>query len=274
VGPVGDLAVHQKRNLDGPRHHKGEKMKFTCPHCHHEYNSNKAHPGKKAKCKECGLEFVIESETPSRSIVPIIAAIIITAGLTIPFSFMAGTLHYRNQLKAFKSENANLKSHNQGLISSSKKLQTASVEFMEGTRKELNKLYSENKTLKSNLGFYKTSYGNLTKQIQDIEQNSLTITNGSEETNRACGDFQFTNLIIKGGSETWIKGVIENQSFKDYDSVSFDISFFDKEGIVLGVGQTTISSFKLGQKRVFQDHYYDIYRPHIAGYKIDISSKY
>ena len=44
-------------------------MKFNCPHCNHEYNTTKAHPGKKAKCKECGQTFIIPKEpieiTPS-----------------------------------------------------------------------------------------------------------------------------------------------------------------------------------------------------------------
>jgi hypothetical protein len=34
-------------------------MKFKCPHCNHEYDHPKAHPGQKAKCKQCHQVFSI-----------------------------------------------------------------------------------------------------------------------------------------------------------------------------------------------------------------------
>ncbi len=39
-------------------------MKFTCPHCHKDYDVPNAKPGQQAKCKACGKYFFIPSPQP------------------------------------------------------------------------------------------------------------------------------------------------------------------------------------------------------------------
>ena len=201
----------------------------------------------------------------------IILAVIVTAGLTIPFSFIAGSIFYKKQLNCFKQKNADLEARNQELIISAKDVQAVGEEL----KNRFLLLISANKKMTEQKDYYMQLYKAACNEIEDTQKSTIQISNGSEENSYTCDDFYFTNFTIKGGgSETYVKGIIQNASFTDYDSVSFEISFFDKNGIVLGVGQLYITSFKAGQKRAFQDQFYDIPRRDIAGFKIDISSKY
>lgn len=200
----------------------------------------------------------------------IIATVIISAGICIPLSYLAGTLLTRSDRLRYESQVTDLKNKNQMLLETTKHVQTV--------KSELEKISAENEKLKSDLKFSQIRYEAAEEQIKslsiEIATEYVKIYDRKKENNYNCDVFRFFEISLYTGSDVTITGIVQNNDDINYSSVSFDVSYYDRSGIVLGTSSLSISSFKKGQKRAFSDTSNIIHPRDIAGYRIDISSKY
>jgi hypothetical protein len=96
-----------------------------------------------------------------------------------------------------------------------------------------------------------------------------------ETGQKIAGGFVYKNVSLQELYAGHFKaiGEITNNSGKSYDGAMFKISFYDKNGVLVSIGDILILSFRNGQTKSF-DVLVEGNHSKIDGYKIDFEGGY
>lgn len=96
------------------------------------------------------------------------------------------------------------------------------------------------------------------------------------KANQIAGGFSFNNVVVKdsdyGSGTIDAIGELTNDSGKDYSTISFVMSLYDKEGKLLGSNYIILSNFLNGQTKTFDTVILDTDYSSVAKYKIQFEN--
>ena len=86
--------------------------------------------------------------------------------------------------------------------------------------------------------------------------------------------FTYRSVSFKDADygDIWVMGEIENQSGSDYSMVGFDVTIYDAEEKVIGVGLIMIMNIKKNGKRPFKESVADVKMKMIDSFKVDFNT--